>query len=348
MAAIYTRPKLNDRYVTMNVCGTNIIGQPETGAFIGLNQEGEGLMQILESGADFSIEDLTDGQKMMMKALAESGFFANVPIPQTLHSAYLHVTSHCNLNCAGCYSYEEERNSKPNMNFDEVKQIIRKLASTGIRRLVITGGEPFMRDDIIDILKYAKEDLGIPELICYTNGFAEIDIYIKAGIYLDNLAFSLDAHDDKSATLRPNDIFNATLDKVHRLQEKEINVSIAFALHKQNLSAIKEVVIMVNATHIPCRFDVFTARPKHEDDVLPNFDISDYKLIGELVEKSATEQSIEGAVLGITITNGRNFKCRELWDGGRTSVSVSPNGDVYPHHMFSGNEEFLLGNILNL
>jgi len=213
MEAIYNKPTLSDRYVTMNVCGVNIIGQPETGAFIGLNDEGEKLMQMLKSGADFSIEDLTDNQKKMMKALAESGFFANEPITQKLNSAYLHVTSHCNFNCIGCYSYEEERNSKPHMSFDEVKQAIHKLSLQGISKLVITGGEPFMRDDIIDIFKYAKEELGISSLTCFTNGFAETDIYIKAGSYLDNLAFSLDAHDNKSATLRPNSILMQPLIK---------------------------------------------------------------------------------------------------------------------------------------
>jgi len=129
------------------------------------------------------------------------------------------------------------------------------------------------------------------------------------------------------------------------LQKAEINVSIAFTLHKQNLPAIKEVVLMTNITHIPCRFDIFTAITKHEGETLPNFSSSDYTYMGALIEKSATEESFEGFILRLTMA-GVQIKCRKLWDGGRSSVSLSSNGDVYPHHMFFGNEEFLLGNIL--
>ena len=41
------------------------------------------------------------------------------------------------------------------MSTIEVKDILKQLADAGILYLVITGGEPFLRADIIDILAYA-------------------------------------------------------------------------------------------------------------------------------------------------------------------------------------------------
>ena len=69
-------------------------------------------------------------------------------------SAALAVTNRCNLRCEYCntpfLSYEDE------MNLEQVKVVIRNLKSSGVVRLGLTGGEPLLRKDIDDIIKFGK------------------------------------------------------------------------------------------------------------------------------------------------------------------------------------------------
>lgn len=59
--------------------------------------------------------------------------------------------------------------NKQDISFDQCCRIIDELYSCGIYQLSITGGEPLIRKDFIDILKYAKEkNIIITDL--YTNG----------------------------------------------------------------------------------------------------------------------------------------------------------------------------------
>lgn len=71
----------------------------------------------------------------------------------------LYVTRRCNLRCSFCFFEKQERNydrrklMAKELTTSEIWQLIRGLPKFGV--LTITGGEPFLRPDIIDILEYA-------------------------------------------------------------------------------------------------------------------------------------------------------------------------------------------------
>ncbi len=58
---------------------------------------------------------------------------------------------HCNLKCYGCYSANYTRQDK--LSFKKINQIIDEGKSYGIFFYTISGGEPFVRKDLIDIFK---------------------------------------------------------------------------------------------------------------------------------------------------------------------------------------------------
>lgn len=71
-------------------------------------------------------------------------------------SAYVHITDNCNLHCVGCYSHVEKRNKKTDLTYKEICYELDQLADNGVKIIVISGGEPFIREDIELICKYAK------------------------------------------------------------------------------------------------------------------------------------------------------------------------------------------------
>jgi len=56
------------------------------------------------------------------------------------------------------------------MSFDEVVRIVRVAVSLGISRVKLTGGEPLLRSDILEIVKEIAELRGLRDLSMTTNG----------------------------------------------------------------------------------------------------------------------------------------------------------------------------------
>lgn len=114
----------------------------------------------------------------------------------------LDITHRCNLECNIC----EIRNDKPikELATDEVKDLIQQSIEWVVKEFVLSGGEPFVRDDIFEILDFVKGEnyrIGI-----LTNGILLTEEFIKKLLpYLVfntlSLSISLDAltpeiHDD--------------------------------------------------------------------------------------------------------------------------------------------------------
>lgn len=84
------------------------------------------------------------------------------------------LTRKCNLNCKYCFVKD---NKRKDMSTKEVKQVIDKLYSLGIRVIAFFGGEPTIRKDFCEILKYSV-DKGIFTYFT-TNGVLLDKEYIK-------------------------------------------------------------------------------------------------------------------------------------------------------------------------
>jgi len=89
-------------------------------------------------------------------------------IPQV---AVYYVTMQCNLNCTYCEDFGSRRNYQVTQNppLEDAKQILRVIR-TGFSRLWITGGEPLMHPQILDLLSYARNELRFREISLITNG----------------------------------------------------------------------------------------------------------------------------------------------------------------------------------
>jgi len=81
------------------------------------------------------------------------------------------VTQRCNFNCIYCHSEGQEPNYKVEMSAEEIERIVRLAASLGVYSVKLTGGEPLLRSDIIDITRRISNVPGIKDVSMTTNGF---------------------------------------------------------------------------------------------------------------------------------------------------------------------------------
>lgn len=93
----------------------------------------------------------TVGYSSFSRDLWQKGQRGQVPLCATLE-----VTPYCNLHCAHCYIRGWQGDGPP-LSFEEIRRILGEIADAGGLWLLLTGGEPFLRPDFLDIYRFAKE-----------------------------------------------------------------------------------------------------------------------------------------------------------------------------------------------
>lgn len=63
---------------------------------------------------------------------------------------------HCNQQCVHCYAAGQENSGEEEISTEEWKTIIDKCREAGIPQVTFTGGEPTMREDLPELIDYAK------------------------------------------------------------------------------------------------------------------------------------------------------------------------------------------------
>lgn len=69
---------------------------------------------------------------------------------------HFELTNNCNLRCKHCYNIKYLESNNNELSTDEIKKIISEAEKIGCRDMGFSGGEPFMREDFLEILEYSK------------------------------------------------------------------------------------------------------------------------------------------------------------------------------------------------
>ncbi len=80
--------------------------------------------------------------------------------------AVLFLTYQCNSRCSWCNSWQRPKQKQ--LTFSQIKKILRQLKKFGIKLIYLSGGEPLIRTDILEIIKLAS-DFSF-DMILATNG----------------------------------------------------------------------------------------------------------------------------------------------------------------------------------
>ena len=81
-------------------------------------------------------------------------------VPATPTTLYLHPTHKCNLNCKYCYNNTvKEINDidAAEMTIAEWESIVEQIVDAGVKSIIVTGGEPMLRQELLSIWGKAKK-----------------------------------------------------------------------------------------------------------------------------------------------------------------------------------------------
>lgn len=140
------------------------------------------------------------------------------------------VTDRCNLRCFYCMPEEgiHYLPKKELLTFEEILRLTEIFASLGVKKVRITGGEPFLRKDLMSLLQAIKSISSIESLNITTNGvLTQPYIPDLKALGIDHVNLSLDSLDEQNffRITRRNE-FKAVMKTLDALVDQQIKTKI--------------------------------------------------------------------------------------------------------------------------
>lgn len=255
----------------------------------------------------------------------------------------LNITRKCNLRCKGCFT--DSGTPDPNeLTTKELFNLIDQMKNAGTFFLAIGGGEPLLRDDLFQVLKYARENFIATSIV--TNGLLidkEIAQKLDA-LNLDKITISIDGLEKSHNYVRGKGTFKKTIDKIKILRKYRHSATLEMRviINSLNINEYKELIELAESLSLDLiRFTpiLLLGRAKENQDLLINQD----QYIGFLEDTRNIKSKIE---LGLPGKDERKWFALPNEFGchcGKEVCWVTQLGDFYPCIFFG--EDCIVGNI---
>lgn len=252
------------------------------------------------------------------------------------------VTHRCNAKCIMCSSYENPSCVKDEISLEDIKKI------PASKFIQITGGEPFMRADLEEIVEILSKKA--KRLMINTNGFFT-DKLLKLCKRYPNLAIriSIDGNREVHNSIRRIDIYDkavASLDALIKLGISDLGIS--FTLQENNADQLinmykfaldKGVDFGVGVIHNSFYFSKDDNTIKNENLLKTELN----KLVWAQLKSKRKKDWARAFFndMSINYIDGKPMpiKC----DAGKSSFTIECNGNVLPCNMTP--TEWIMGNI---
>ena len=272
-------------------------------------------------------------------------FTASFAAPETV---FLELTKKCNLRCKHCFN-ESGLQKKDELCLQDIKTLIDDFTNMGVFTVKITGGEPFCRRDILDILKYL--DQKPLNYIVFSNGtnISSDDIQqLKSLKHLLKLRISIDGIRDTNDSIRGPGSFDKSIATIERLCSHGIPCEINYTITRTNYMQINALANYIEEKNIPCKINIGLvkiagrAKTKSDEYYFTRDNIVD--AITHIKEQLRKTKCVKPYYLLEPLYYklfGNSFGC----PGARLTTTIKCTGEVYPCGLLSGDRSFSCGNI---
>lgn len=159
------------------------------------------------------------------------------------------LTRNCNLNCIHCRASATLGPYTDELTFNECKKIIDEIVVFSSPTIILTGGEPLIRDDLFDIIEYGT-DKGL-RLVIATNGTLldeEKVRRLKTG-GIKRVSLSIDGKDSTTHDLfrGVNGSFASVIKAVKILTDANLPFQINTTITRLNVEALQQIYNLVKS-----------------------------------------------------------------------------------------------------
>ena len=195
-------------------------------------------------------------------------------------SCLWNVTSACNFRCIHCLYNDTEYSAKNDLSHEQVMRLAESLINDfGITFVVLTGGEIFMRSDIMDIIRMFKSNnvaVRLQTNAALLNKPIIDEIAELFNPYTDSVHISLDGATEQTyRAIRQTDSFNKIVQNTRELTSKNVRVLSVCTLNCINY---KEVVDMYKLCNEMGVYEFIIGKTVHYNDSHDKLLLSDKDL----------------------------------------------------------------------
>lgn len=276
---------------------------------------------------------------------------------------YVYVTLRCNLNCIHCQVNASHNKKVPELKADEWVSFLSDIDRYGIFSITITGGEPFVRDDTVEILK--KLGRLRSRIIVSTNGTL-LNEKILNELKTSNIIFvvSVDGANDKTHDKfrGSRGSFIKVINTLKLFRKLGIEHHIVTTIHKENIDELEDIVkIALNAKARSINFNIIRPFGRATSNLgrklfIEKNNLLKLRLIFKLLQEKYSQKIVINPPSLIKLLENKEFHLRthkKNFDlkkqvkctAGTSTLHIYPNGDVYPCFLVFGYNEFNMGNI---
>lgn len=174
-----------------------------------------------------------------------------------MKNAYLAICYSCNERCSYCPCSKQEKQDKLITPLSDLKTAIAQFAVEGITDITISGGEPTLHPDFIDIIDYSQR-CGL-QVTVLSNGerFSNIDFLTKLQERLNmrQLRIITTLHSESAISHeQANDTpgsFQRSVNGLLNLCNCGSKVIVKHCITKENYKSLKEFFLFIDRTFIP-------------------------------------------------------------------------------------------------
>jgi MoaA/NifB/PqqE/SkfB family radical SAM enzyme len=236
----------------------------------------------------------------------------------------LSITNRCNLHCKGCYHQAIRDISKPEMNEQKLRGVISESRDLGVSFMVLAGGEPLVRQDILDITR------DYPEIIflMFTNGLLINDAMISRFKDQKNIVpmISLEGFEEDTDNRRGSGVYAHLQNTIEKLKKQDVFFGTSLTLTRSNFETIADEQFIRNITGLGCKFLIFLEYTPIKENT------EDWVITDEQRTRLAESMSsfrTQYSALFISVP-GDEKDFGGCLSAGRGFIHISAEGDVEP------------------
>jgi pyrroloquinoline quinone biosynthesis protein E len=156
------------------------------------------------------------------------------------------LTHRCPLHCVYCSNPLELTKRSTELSTETWSRVFREAAALGVLQADFTGGEPLARQDIIDLVRAARQAGLYVSLI--TSGLpldeAKLTALVAAGLDHFQLSFQ-GAREETAQEISGTQTHKQKLRVLEWLKKHRVGVTLNFVIHRQNIHELEEMLAIV-------------------------------------------------------------------------------------------------------
>jgi len=255
------------------------------------------------------------------------------------------LTSRCNLNCRHCHA-GRDNSIADELTTDQVKSILDSLAEIpDFKLIVFSGGEPMLREDIYEILRYAK-DLGLYPMLA-TNATLinqEAARKLKESGML-GIATSIDSTDPQKHNeyRRGDKTYQDVIEGIENVRKQGLYIQINITISDYNIDELEDLLLLADSleAHVVLLYQFV---PTGSGVEIENTALSAQQFHQVIERTHRMQKQIRPVIAPVGLPEYFVYLTKKMHlplrlarhifkgctAGGRGMFYIKPNGDVWP------------------